>query len=282
MTYTSGRLASVSDALGRTVQFTVDTTGLLTTVKLPDSTALTYEYTGGLLTSAKDPTGAATHYTYNADKRVETATGRGGGKVTNTYDTSGRVVSQQDGSGKTTTFRWENQRESHTTDRNGGIWTDIYSGNVLMETINPFGKRVSYSYDRYLRPDAITDASGNTTKMTYDAAGRMSTRTSPSSASLTESWTYDTTGNIASHTDSRGKTSTYTYDTANRVLTSTDPAGGKVTYTYTAKGAPASVTTPRGKTTLYAYDTAGNRTAVTTPLGKRPPSATTPPVVSPL
>ncbi|MFJ3539051.1 FG-GAP-like repeat-containing protein [Streptomyces sp. NPDC090109] len=268
LTYAGGRLASVSDALGRTVEFTLDTAGLLTSVKLPDSTTVTYEYTNGLLTSAKDPSGAATHYTYNADKRVETVTGRGGGKVTNTYDTSGRVVSQQDGSGKTTTFRWENQRESHTTDRNGGIWTDVYSGNVLMETINPFGKRVSYSYDRYLRPDSITDASGNTTKMTYDAAGRMTTRTSPSSASLTESWTYDAAGNIASHTDGRGKTSTYTYDTANRVLTSTDPAGGKVFYTYTTKGAPASVTTPRGKTTLYTYDTAGNRTAVTTPMGE--------------
>ncbi|MEU9193191.1 FG-GAP-like repeat-containing protein [Streptomyces hundungensis] len=269
LAYSSGRLASVKDAAGRTVLFTLDTAGLLTKVSLPDGTSVGYGYTGGLLTSVTDQAGKEATYTYDANKRVATATGRGGGKVTNTYDASGRVASQTDGSGKVSTFTWENQRESHATDPNGGVWTDVYSGNVLLESVNPYGKKVSYSYDRNLHPVSITDAAGNTTEMTYDAAGRMTTRKSPSSAALTESWTYDATGNIASHTDSRGKTSTYAYDTANRVTSSTDPAGGKVTYTYSPLGALASVTTPRGKTTSYAYDGAGNRTTVTTPRGEK-------------
>lgn len=267
--YASGRLASVKDAAGRTVEFTLDAAGLLTTVALPDATSVSYGYTNGLLTSATDRAGKTALYTYDANKRLETATGRGGGKIVNAYDASGRVTSQQDSAGKTTTFRWENKRESHTTDPNGGVWTDVYSGNVLLETINPFGKQISYSYDRNLRPVSITDASGNTTEMTYNGAGQMATRKAPSSVGLTESWTYDTAGNITSHTDSRGKTATYTYDTANRILTSTDPAGGKVSYTYTPQGALTSVTSPRGKTTTYTYDAAGNRTAVTTPLGEK-------------
>ncbi|MFF8280825.1 FG-GAP-like repeat-containing protein [Streptomyces lateritius] len=269
LTYASGRLASVKDAAGRVIPFTLDAAGLLTQVALPDGTSVSYGYTNGLLTSATDQAGKSASYTYDAAKRLDTATGRGGGKIVNTYDTAGRVTSQTDSSGKISRFTWDNRRESHTTDPNGGVWTDVYSGNVLLESINPFGKKVSYSYDRNLRPVSITDAVGNTTEMTYDAAGRMATRKSPSAAALTESWKYDTAGNITSHTDSRGKTSTYTYDTANRVLTSTDPAGGKVTYTYTPLGALATVTTPRGRTTTYTYDTAGNRTAVTTPLGER-------------
>ncbi|MFJ6480954.1 MULTISPECIES: FG-GAP-like repeat-containing protein [unclassified Streptomyces] len=264
LTYSSGKLSSVKDAAGRNVSFTLDAAGLLTKVTLPDGTSLSYGYTDGLLTSATDQAGKAASYTYDANKRVATATGRGGGKVSNTYDAAGRVISQTDSSGKTTKFTWDNKRESHTTDPNGGIWTDVYSGNVLMESVDPYGKKVSYSYDRYLHPVSITDARGNTTEMTYDAAGRMATRKSPTSVGLTESWAYDAAGNISRHTDSRGKTSTYTYDAANRVASSTDPSGGKVVYAYTAVGALAGVTTPRGKATTYAYDTDGNRTSVTT------------------
>ncbi|GAA2637445.1 hypothetical protein GCM10010425_45530 [Streptomyces spororaveus] len=269
LTYSSGRLTSVTDAAGRSIPFTLDAAGLLTKVALPDGTAVSYSYTGGLLTSATDQAGKAVTYTYGADKRVATVTGRGGGKISNTYDAAGRVVSQTDGSGRTTTFAWDNKRESHTTDPNGGVWTDVYSGNVLLESTDPYGKRVSYGYDRNLRPVSITDARGNTTEMTYDAAGRMATRKSPASAGLTESWTYDAAGNIAGHTDSRGKATAYTYDAANRLASSTDPSGGKVVYAYTGTGALASLTSPRGKATAYAYDPAGNRTSVTTPAGEK-------------
>ncbi|PPT15892.1 hypothetical protein CYQ11_26215 [Streptomyces cinnamoneus] len=269
LTYSSGRLASVKDGAGRSVPFTLDASGLLTRMTLPDGTSVSYGYTDGLLTSVKDQVGKTTTYTYDSNKRLSTATGRGGGKVANTYDASGRVVSQTDGSGKTSTFTWDNKRESHMTDPNGGVWTDVYSGNVLLESINPYGDKVSYSYDRNLHPVSITDPSGNTTEMSYDTAGRLSTRKSPSSVGLAETWTYDAQGNISSHTDGRGKRSTYTYDTANRVTFSTDPAGGTVAYTYTDQGALASVTTPRGKATIYTYDAAGNRTSVTTPLGEK-------------
>ncbi|MEU5420300.1 ricin-type beta-trefoil lectin domain protein [Streptomyces sp. NPDC020667] len=269
LAYSSGRLASVKDAAGRTVSFTLDGSGLLTKVALPDGTSVSYGYTDGLLTSVKDQVGKTSAYTYDGNKRLSTATGRGGGQVSNTYDASGRVVSQTDGSGKTSTFTWDNKRESHVTDPNGGVWTDVYSGNVLLESINPYGDKVSYSYDRNLHPVSITDASGNTTEMAYDTAGRLITRRSPSSVGLTETWNYDSQGNISSHTDGRGKASTYAYDKANRVVAGKDPAGGTVTYAYTEQGALASVTTPRGRTTTYTHDAAGNRTAVTTPLGEK-------------
>ncbi|MBT1187915.1 RHS repeat protein [Streptomyces sp. CJ_13] len=269
LTYASGRLVSVKDAAGRVIPFVLDAAGLLTKVSLPDGTSVSYGYTDGLLTSATDQAGKSAAYSYDANKRLATATGRGGGKVSNTYDASGRVTSQTDTTGKTTTFAWDNKRESHTTDRNGGVWTDVYSGNVLLESTDPYGKKVSYSYDRNLRPVSITDALGNTTEMTYDGAGRMTNRKAPSSTGLSERWTYDASGNITAHTDSLGKTSTYTYDSANRVGSSTDSAGGKVTYTYSPLGALAGVTSPRGKATTYTYDAAGNRVAVTTPLGEK-------------
>ncbi|UYQ66702.1 DUF6531 domain-containing protein [Streptomyces peucetius] len=269
LTYASGSLASVRDAAGRTTAFTVGADGLLSKVGLPDGTSVSYGYTDGLLTSVTDPAGRTSSYAYDANKRLTSYTDPAGGKVTNVYDSTGRITSQTDQIGRTTTFTRDGSSESHTTAPDGGVWTDVYAGNVLMETIDPYGRSITYDYDRHLRPVGITDQRGNTTSMTYDGAGRMLTRSAPSALGHAESWTYDTAGNITGHTDGRGNKTTYTYNASNRLTSTTDPMGGRTAYTYTALGALETVTTPRGKVTTYGYDAAGNRTSVTTPLGER-------------
>ncbi|MFE7929815.1 DUF6531 domain-containing protein [Streptomyces sp. NPDC057456] len=268
LTYASGKVASVKDAAGRTTSFTPGADGLLSKVGLPDGTSVSYGYAGGLLTSVTDPAGRTSSYAYDANKRLSSYTDPAGGKVTNTYDGVGRIKSQTDQNDKTTTFTWDGKSRSHTTAPDGGVWTDVYASNVLMETIDPYGKSITYDYDRFLRPAAITDQRGNTTVMTYDTAGRMLTRSAPAALGYKESWGYDTAGNLTSHTDGRGNKTTYAY-TANRLTSATDPAGGKTAYTYTALGSLETVTSPRGKVTVYGYDTVGNRTSVTTPLGER-------------
>ncbi|CAL9332589.1 hypothetical protein SUDANB106_00104 [Streptomyces sp. enrichment culture] len=152
LTYVSGELASVKDATGRTTTFTTGTDGLLSKVSLPDGTSVSYGYTDGLLTSVTDPAGKTSSYAYDANKRLSSYTDPESGKVTNVYDATGRITSQTDQNGKTTTFTWDGDRESHTTAPDGGVWTDVYSGNVLMETIDPYGKSITYDYDRHLRP----------------------------------------------------------------------------------------------------------------------------------
>ncbi|MFC9803585.1 DUF6531 domain-containing protein [Streptomyces bacillaris] len=269
LTYASGRLASVKDAAGRTTTFTVGTDGLLTEVALPDAASVTYGYTDGLLTSVTDPAGKTSSYAYDAGQRLSSYTDPAGGTVRNVYDSSGRITSQTDQNGKVTTFTRDGGRESHTTAPDGGVWTDVYSGNVLMSSIDPYGRSVTYDYDRALRPVALTDQRGNTTTMTYDGAGRMLTRKAPSALGYEESWTYDGAGNITGHTDGRGNRTAYAYNASNQLTSTTDPMGGVTRYTHTALGALATVTTPRGKTTTYGYDAAGNRTSVTTPLGNR-------------
>ncbi|MFH8562469.1 DUF6531 domain-containing protein [Streptomyces sp. NPDC017988] len=270
LTYASGELTAVKDAAGRTTTFTTGADGLLSKVELPDGGSVAYEYTGGLLTSVTDPAGRTSSYAYDANKRLTSLTDPAGGKVTNAYDGAGRVKSQTDQNGKTTAFTWDGKKkQAHTTAPDGGVWTDVYSGNVLMETLDPYGKSITYDYDRQLRPVTITDQRGNSTSMTYDSAGRMLTRSAPAALGYKESWTYDGAGNITSTTDGRGNKTTYAYNASNQVLTVTDPLGGKTTYTHTPLGSLATVTTPRGKTTTYGYDAAGNRTSVTTPLGEK-------------
>ncbi|MEU7059004.1 FG-GAP-like repeat-containing protein [Streptomyces sp. NPDC046197] len=269
LAYTSSRLASVTDAAGRSTAFTVGSDGLLSKVALPDDTTVGYGFTSGQLTSVTDPAGKTTTYGYDSAQHLTTVTDPTGAKIVNTYDANGRVNSQTGPNGKKTTFTWDGSSTSNTIDADGGVWSDQYAGNVLMASIDPYGNEVSYDYDQSLHPVDITDRLGNTTTMTYDSAGNMLTRTAPSSVGNKESWTYDAKGNVATHTDGRGDTTGYTYNSTGQVATATDPAGGKVSYTYTSLGALASVTTPRGKVTSYGYDAAGNRTSVTTPLGEK-------------
>nr|WP_234310335.1 RHS repeat domain-containing protein [Streptomyces sp. NRRL F-3218] len=99
LTYASGRLASVKDAAGRTTTFTVGADGLLTKAALPDTTSVSYGYTGDLLTSVTDPAGKTSSYTHDANQRLSSYTDPAGGKVGNTYETAGRITSQTDQNG---------------------------------------------------------------------------------------------------------------------------------------------------------------------------------------
>jgi YD repeat-containing protein len=52
----------------------------------------------------------------------------------------------------------------------------------------------------------------------------------------TNSYSYDSAGNLISDTDGRGVVTHYTYDAANRLNSLTDPKGNRVDYTYDADG----------------------------------------------
>lgn len=272
LAYASGRLSTVTDTAGRVVTFTLNSSGLVTKVALPDGRSVGYGYTGNSLTSVTDLRGGTTAYTYDSSGRLLTIKDALGHVVTtNTYDaTTGRVTSQTDGMGAKTTFAWNaTTQESDRTDPNGGVWSDLYSGNVLMQSIDPFGNSVSYTYDQALNQTGITDRLGNTTTMTYDGAGNMLTRTAPAPLSYTESWTYDSAGDVTSHTDANGHKTSYTYDSLGRLTSTTDPNGGVAKQTYTSLGEQATTVSPRGETTTYGYDSAGNRTSVTTAAGEK-------------
>ncbi|MFD8352563.1 DUF6531 domain-containing protein [Streptomyces coelicoflavus] len=270
LSYSAGELASVTDAGGRTTDFSVDANGLLTKVTLPDSTSVTYGHTGGLLTSVTDRAEKKSFYGYDGSSRLDSVTDPAGGNVTNVYDSSGRVTSQTDQEGKVTTFVWggvAGSRETDTTDANGGVWTDVYSGNVLLRSIDPYGHETAYTYDRHLRQVEITDARGNSTDLAYDSAGHVLSYTPPASLGYSESWTYNAAGNALTYTDGRGDTTTYEYNSVQQLTSSTNQRGGQVRYEYNSLGALESITSARGKATTFGYDAAGNRTSVTTPLG---------------
>ena len=111
----------------------------------------------------------------------------------------------------------------------------------------------TYTYDDASRISTIDRPGSLTTAYTYDEVDHPLTAetTRSGTAILSQAWTYDPDGNIATLTDDTG-IATFTYDNLDRLLTASYPAGQNYTYTYDAVGNTLSAKTPT-RTTTYTY-----------------------------
>lgn len=281
MSYTSGKLTSVTDAAGQTVTLTY-TGSLLTTVTLPNGHTLAYAYTGGLLTSATVPGGSSgykTSYAYNSSDLLTTVTDANGNvALQNAYNSAGQVTTQTDGTGAVTQFSYTTTSsglaETDVTDPDGGIWTYLYGGNVLMEAIDPLGNETQYAYNSFLEPVEVTDPLGGFISMTYDNFGNLLTETDP--LGNVQEWSYDGSNNVLTYTDGNDNVTTWTYNSMDEPTSLTDAEGNETSYTYNGTGELTAVVDPRGNvsganaasyTTSYAYNSADQLTSVTNPGG---------------
>jgi len=109
----------------------------------------------------------------------------------------------------------------------------------------------SFTYNTQHQPLTVTDAAGQTTTYTYNAAGQVLTITTPPRAGISENrtttYTYDTNGYLQTVTGPvTGATTTYTYDGYGRIRTAADSESYAVTYDYDALDRPTKATYPDG------------------------------------
>jgi RHS repeat-associated protein len=275
-----GRLASVTDSMGRTTSYTYYLDNLLATVtatgaRLNGSTspadvvlhAYTYDGAGNLTQDAAGGGLSTTNQTWDAGNRVTSTTLDPAGldRVTSyTYDADSNLTSVvRSGAGsagsRETDYSWDSGNYlTGQTVKNGS--QDL----VTTDTVDQFGHLTS-----------ITDPRGNVTgasaasytaTMTYDPAGNLQTITAPpvqvtqngatpSTAQPVVTFGYDTFGDKAQTRNPLGQVTVAGYDGAGRVTSTTQPA-------YTPPGG-----TPITPVTRTAYDGNGNVTSVTDPAG---------------
>ncbi len=117
-----------------------------------------------------------------------------------------------------------------------------------------------YAYDAASQRVSRTDGNGVTTQYAYDAAGRLTRITYPTSS---VTYAYDANGNRTAMTDPTGAT-TYAYDALGRVIQVLIPPGpGGVSYQYDQTGNRTLLTYPDGKQLRYQYDGARRLTQLT-------------------
>lgn len=268
------------------------------------STRHTYDPTTKRLASTTNPSDVTTAFGYDGDTDNVAQVTVGSSTTTRTYDSLGRVTSQNDNGVVTDFLDYDTAgnvgRVVVDPTRLGGTRLNLvtqYSydenGNVS-QRIDPKDYVTTYTYDNANRLiDQIITVDGVTihNQTGYDALGRVSTTTNGNNHASTMG--YDPSGNVSTRTDALPRTTTYVYDADNRLSTVTDPENRVTTYAYgidaqgrfttvttndgtrniTVKqnfdkdGRLAKVTDANGNVTTYGYDAAGRKSTVTDPKG---------------
>ena len=157
-----------------------------------------------------------------------------------TYNEQGRVLTEVDPLGRQTVF---------TYDTNGMDLLSVQQAtNGTPDTVAAYS-----NYTSSHRPQSVTDAAGQTTTITYNAAGQVLTITNPRQE--TRTFAYDSNGYLISVTGAvSGSVSTFTYDGYSRVRTATGPDGYALTLDYDAIDRLVRTTRPDGTYDATTYE----------------------------
>jgi RHS repeat-associated protein len=267
----TGRLQSVTDALGETTGYAYNLATNTTTVTYPNdangnpSTAVMTYDSYGMLLSTKDPLGLITTNVYDANHNLISVTDPMGFVSSYTYDSNGNKTSSTypnvTQGVNTTSYTAYNQysEPTSTTDELGNVRTFNYDANY-----NPLSVT-----------DTINGAPATLASFIFNANGTLQAgaigydiTAQPTAASQ---FTYDANGNMAGRTDALGRVTSYTYDSLGNKLTATLPlpnasssaAATTTTYSYDAFGNLTQTAAPLGRTTSSTYDANGNKTSDT-------------------
>lgn len=269
-------VTSVSDMVGRHVDYQYDTAGHL--IQVTDAagnvTKYTYDATTHRMLTVSDPRNTAGQVAQP--------------KVTNVYYTNadganlnGRIKQQTYADGTTNQFAYTFDGsgkiiETDVTHERGDIRRIEYDGNglVVRETLAvgmPEQQVFSNVWDGTTKLlTSSTDALGRQTTYTYDAQGNTKsiTRLAGTSDAATTFMTYDTAYNlVTSIKDPLGHTTTFSYDTKGNLSQVKDANGNIRRYTYNSDGQLAQMTDALGKATTLTYDL-GDLSGMTDPLNR--------------
>ena len=182
------------------------------------------------------------------------------------------VVTKQDWSSYADSF-WPSITTRRTAD-SGLMWNVInntWTAGRLSATVDETGVRQSFGYDTVGRVQTVTKdgatAAGatiaaQTVTQTFDAAGRVKTRTtSGGGETLVATSHYDTAGRVTSQTAPGQGTTSFVYDVASRLTTVTLPTTFTQIETRLRDGRPLSVTGTAvvGEFYDYGIETDGRR-----------------------
>jgi RHS repeat-associated protein len=234
-----GQLITAASPAG-TLTYTYDDRGLLATANGNGATS-TYTYNSDSLLASRSDAAGTTTFTYDLGNRLTSiADPLTGATATTAYNSAGLPSSVSYGTGGPT--------RTYTYDNFGRIATD-----TLKRTDTTVAASTTYGYDtdNLLTTANTTGVAGaGTNTYNYDGLGRLTSWTSPASA--TTSYGYDAASNRTTVTTAAG-TRTSTFDERNRLAATTGASQPAVAYTWTARGTLAS-TTGNSTTTSYAYD----------------------------
>ena len=288
-------------------RFTYNSAGLVTRVRLPDNSELTYAYDDAKrLTQVTNTAGEKIVYTLNdlgnvTKEEVKSETGAIKHTLTREFDELGRLMKSVGASLQEATYTYDkNDLLKTVTDPKSNATTRAYDAlNRLAKITDAATNDALYNRDGADNLTGVTDQRSLQTTYVHNGFGDVIRRVSPDTG--TTDYVYDSAGNLTQMTDARAIVTNYAYDDLNRRTSKTFPANTSenVTYTYDdvttgnkgkgrltkiedssgstefvydARGNVVTETRTIGATvysTFYAYDFADNLTEITYPSGRK-------------
>ena len=194
------------------------------------------------LAKITDPMGNVTEFHYDASGNRTSAVRKG--EVNDVPGSAGNVKLAE------TTFEYDAVgRQTSASGVLHGRWDGKYSDGIqLLALTNALGNVITFAYDTAGRLASVTDPKGNSTSCTYDGNGNVLSTTETNKSDLgnadlvfvktlaydnlnrrtnttdnvgnTESFAYNSRGNLVRHTDANARVSRYEYDGLNRLTRS--------------------------------------------------------------
>ncbi len=254
-----GNLVKVTDPMGRKTVYTHDNNGNVLTVGTEIDTEDNIENSGD--------THAATiiksTYTYDKLGRIKTETDGEGNTTSYAYDKNGNLICRTDALGADTHYEYDavgritkitdaiGREESYTYDKNGNIKTVTDPAGVVTENHFDKGRLIKVTQKAPTTDEATNVKEIVINEFEYDICGRICKQTERDG--FTFSYEYDKAGRVNKVTGSNGRVMLYSYDPMGRV-TETDDCGTITKYRYTGTGKLESVIDALGNETRYTYN----------------------------
>jgi RHS repeat-associated protein len=290
--YTGNNLTTITDTVGRVINFAYDTNDCLTNITDPLGRTVQFAYDANTnLISVTDMRGGLTQFSYDQYHQLTNAVDpRDNIFVSMVYDDEQRVVSiQKDALQNTTTFGYDFVNNVTTVmDAMGNVSFDHFDSQLrIVRTIDNLGYEQFFQYDTNNNRTMVGDKNGAVTYYAYDGNGNVIAKTNAQLQTTTIAYDalnnptnrldalngqtifrYDSRGNLTNLFNSLGKTNAYQYDTFGEVIAVTDANGNSNTNSYDGFGNLFETTDSLGDTNAFAYDVVGRKIKQVDTLGR--------------
>lgn len=182
--------------------------------------------------------------------------------ITRSYDIHGRITTESEPSGRTSTWTYDGSASSVTkdgittsslTDAAGAVWQTTDPGGTVVNLMRIDGSP-SFIY---------SSAGGRVTSLTYDVYGDRASISDPSGGMRTETRTWGSAGDCTHTFTSPLGTVTSSIDRYGRTTSVTRTGSFGTAFTYDTHGLLSGVSSTNGTGETYTYDAAGRVASVT-------------------